>query len=206
MKPGWAAWFIGFSILLSLLAAGVIYLLSSKPRGEPIRLNPLPTPAPLVVQVSGAVFHPDVYPLPPGSRVQDAIQAAGGLLPNANVELINQAAPVQDGQLIWVPFIEPEPTTPAPGGPAPSDAPPPPAATPSIAFPINLNTATQLELQELPGIGEVRAQSIIAYRTAHGPFQNIEDIQAVDGIGPGIFEKIKDLISVDNQPPGSIPP
>ncbi|MGW8250213.1 MAG: hypothetical protein ACWGO1_06195 [Anaerolineales bacterium] len=63
MKPGWAAWFIGFSILLSLLAAGVIYLLSSSPRGEPIRLNPLPTPEPLVVQVSGAVTQPGVYRL-----------------------------------------------------------------------------------------------------------------------------------------------
>ncbi|MGW8250212.1 MAG: ComEA family DNA-binding protein [Anaerolineales bacterium] len=124
----------------------------------------------------------------------------------ANVELVNQAAQIQDGQLIWVPFLEPAAATPAPEATLQSGIEEQPAAAPTTAFPINLNTATLLELQELPGIGEVRSQSIIAYRAAHGPFQNIEDIQAVDGIGPGIFEKIKDLVTVDSQPPGSMPP
>jgi DNA uptake protein ComE-like DNA-binding protein len=102
MKPVWAAWLIGFSVILSLLAAGILYLSSSKPKGEPIRLNPLPTARPLVVQVGGAVAQPGVYQLSMGSRVQDAIQAAGGPLPAANIELVNQAAPLQDGELVWV--------------------------------------------------------------------------------------------------------
>jgi competence protein ComEA len=206
MKPGWAAWLIGFSILLSLLAAGVIYLLSGRPRGEPIRLEPLPTPVPLVVQVSGAVSQPGLYQPPAGSRIQDAIRSAGGQLPNTNLELINQAAQLQDGQLVWVPFIEAASETAPPGlqNPSSGQAEQAPALSPS--FPINLNSATLEELQELPGIGEVRAQSIITYRTAHGPFQSIEDIQAVEGIGPGIFEKIKDLIIIDSIPPGSVPP
>jgi len=80
------------------------------------------------------------------------------------------------------------------------------APTTSPSFPINLNTATFEELLALPGIGDVRARSIIDYRSTHGPFQSIEDIQAVEGIGPGIFEKVKELITVDNLPPGSVPP
>lgn len=205
MKPGWAAWFIGFSILLSLLAVGIIYLVSSRPRGEPIRLNPLPTPLALVVQVSGAVIQPGVYRLAAGSRVQDAIQAAGGLLPAANAELINQAAALLDGQLIGVPFSEAVDETPSLALPNPTQAQAEPALSASVSFPINLNTATHEELQALPGIGQVRVESIVAFRAAHGPFQSIEDIQAVDGIGPGIFEKIKDLITIDSLPAGSTP-
>lgn len=207
MKPGWAAAaLVGFSVLLTLLAAGVVYLVSSQPRGEPIRLRPLPTAQPLVVQVSGAVSHPGVYPLAPGSRVKDAIQAAGGLLPDANTDLINQAALIQDGQLIWVPAVGTDASTPSQTAPAQSENKAERVPTRTPHFPINLNSATHDELLALPGIGEVRAQSIIDYRTAHGPFQAIEDIQSVDGIGAGIFEKIKDLITVDITPPGSAPP
>ncbi len=206
MKPVWAAWLIGFSVILSLLAAGILYLSSSKPKGEPIRLNPLPTARPLVVQVGGAVAQPGVYQLSMGSRVQDAIQAAGGPLPAANIELVNQAAPLQDGQLVWVPYIETAPAAAPTSAAVQTQREPEQAPTTSPSFPINLNTATFEELLALPGIGDVRARSIIDYRSTHGPFQSIEDIQAVEGIGPGIFEKVKELITVDNLPPGSVPP
>ena len=206
MKPVWAAWLIGFSIILSLLAAGILYLSSSKPKGEPIRLNPLPTARPLVVQVGGAVAQPGVYQLSMGSRVQDAIQAAGGPLPAANIELVNQAAPLQDGQLVWVPYIETAPAAAPTSAAVQTQRETEQASTTSPSFPINLNTATFEELLALPGIGDVRARSIIDYRSTHGPFQSIEDIQAVEGIGPGIFEKVKELITVDNLPPGSVPP
>lgn len=206
MKPGWAAWLIGFSVILSLLAAGILYLSSSKPRGEPIRLSPLPTSQPLVVQVGGAVVQPGVYQLAVGSRVQDAILAAGGLLPAANIELINQAAPLQDGQLVWVPYIETAPAAAPTSAADQTQRQPERALTATPSFPINLNTATFEDLLALPGIADVRAQSILDYRSAHGPFPSIEEIQAVEGIGPGIFGKIKELITVDNLPPGSVPP
>ncbi len=112
MKAGRAAaWpiagLLAFGIIFALLAAGVIQLVSSQPRGEPIRLLPAPTPEPFVVQVNGEVGKPGVYSLPPGSRVVDAIQAAGGLLPQADVRTLNQAAPIQDGEMVWIPSVLP---------------------------------------------------------------------------------------------------
>ena len=208
MKPGWAAaWWIAFGVVLSLTATGILLFVNSRPRGEPIRLLPLPSPQPLVVQVGGEVVHPGVYSLPPGSRVLEAIQAAGGTLPGANIQLINQAALIQDGELIWIPAIKPtEGFSPHPSLTPPADSPPgaEPSSTPD--FPINLNTATLAELDALPHIGKVLAQRIIDYRSANGPFQKVEDVQAVDGIGPGIYAEIQNLITVENSPPGSAPP
>ena len=206
MKPGWAAtWLIGFSIVLSLLVAGIILLVSSQPRGEPIRLHPPPSPPLLVIQVSGAVAQPGVYQLAPGSRVQDAIRAAGGALPEASLGTINQAAPIEDGDMVWVPFSVPEngqdPETP----PAFPSRLPESAPEVAVEFPVNINTATAEELEALPGIGTELARRIIEYRTVNGPFTDPEDIQNVDGIGSGKFEAIKDLITVDASPPGSAP-
>jgi len=206
MKPGWAAtWLIGFSIVLSLLIAGIILLVSSQPRGEPIRLHSPPTPPPLVVQVGGAVAQPGVYQLAPGSRVQNAIWAAGGALPEASLGTINQAAPVEDGDMVWVPFSVPEdgqlPETP----PAFPSRLPESAPEVAVEFPVNINTATAEELEALPGIGTELARRIIEYRTVNGPFTDPEHIQNVDGIGSGKFEAIKDLIAVDASPPGSAP-
>ena len=206
MKTGWAAaWSIGLSVLLTLMAAGIIYLVSSRPRGEPVRLLPPPTEQPLVVQVGGSVALPGVYELVPGSRVLDLIQAAGGLLPQANPEMINQAALLQDGELIWVPARQTAESGPTVSTPAQTGHPVEQALNSTPEFPINLNTASVEALQALPSIGEVRAQSIVAYRTANGPFQSIEDIQDVVGIGPGIFEQIKDLITIELAPPGGNP-
>lgn len=176
-------------------------MVSSRPRGEPIRLIPPPTQPLLVVQISGAVAKPGVYSLPPGSRVLDTIQAAGGLLPDADATLINQAALIQDGQMIWVPAHSSSPQNP----PTPDSAPAVPvlpdntsrtSPTLEVVYPINLNTATPEELESLPGIGPELAARIIEYRNTHGPFAQTEDIVLVNGIGPKTFEKIKDLITV----------
>jgi competence protein ComEA len=137
--------------------------------------------------------------------VQDAIRAAGEALPEASLETINQAASVQDGDLVWVPFKTPE------NGQLPAAPPASPSRLPesapeiTVEFPININTATAEELEALPGIGTELARRIIEYRTANGPFTDPEDIQNVDGIGSGKFEAIKDLISVDSAPPGGAP-
>jgi competence protein ComEA len=195
-------WGVAFGIVGGLLGAGLIFLMTSRPRGEAIQLQPPPTAPPLVVHVSGSVAHPGVYTLPQGCRAYEAIQAAGGLLPAAEAAALNLAALVQDGERIWVPAKAQERA-------AEKLAPPPesgqtpaaqteeePPASPTATFPININLASQAELESLPGIGPVIAQKIIAYREGTGPFTGIEEIQNVSGIGPKTFEKIADLITV----------
>lgn len=139
------------------------------------------------VYVAGAVEQPGVYALPPGSRVQDAINLAGGFLPSANVEAINLAAFLKDGEQIYIPEIGEMSLTLE-------------ARSPEVGSlftrQIDINTATQAELESLPEIGPVTAAEIIAYREQHGAFNSIEEIQNVPGIGAKTFEKIKDLITV----------
>ncbi len=190
MKSWWGiAWPISLGIMIGLVAAGLLLLVSSQPRGEAIRLSPPPTAPPLVVDVRGAVTQPGVYALPPGSRLQDALQAAGGALPGADLEGLNLAAPLEDGAALRVPLQ--------------GEAQSAPSRSSGVIIPaapggsININSASQEELESLPGIGPVLAQQVIEYREANGPFPSIEAIQNVPGIGPGIFEKIKDLITVD---------
>jgi competence protein ComEA len=183
------AWhYMLFGLLSSLLAAGIILLVSSPVRGEPIQLPPAPTPAPITVDISGAVSQPGVYQLPVGSRVQDAIDAAGGLLENAYAETINLAMPLNDGTKVLIPVI-PEPHTVAEG--ETNTNPASPASTL-----ININTASSSQLQELPGIGQSKAQAIIDYRESYGPFTAVEQIMNVSGIGPATFERLKDLITI----------
>ena len=191
MKTGWA---LAFGVTCGLLAAGVILLVSGQPRGVPVSLLPPPTPLPLGVHVGGSIVQPGLYSLPPGSRVQDAIQAAGGLLPEADSQALNLAAYVQDGEKLWVP---PKALTPLPlpPGSTPAALASQPAATGSSGL-VNINTASLAELDTLPGIGSVIAQRIIDYRTKNGPFAKIEDIQKVSGIGPVTYAKLKDLITV----------
>jgi competence protein ComEA len=185
-----AWWKPAFGAILVFLAAGLIVLISSPPRGQPVALLPPPTPAPLFVHVAGAVLQPGVYSLPYGSRVQDAIQAAGGTLPEADLHTLNLAAYLQDGSRVLVPTFPPPTPTPNP------DLPNVKTPTPVVRYPININTATLFELESLPEIGPVTAQKIIEFRQEHGAFQHIEDIMKVPGIGQKTFEAIKDKITV----------
>lgn len=186
MKSYWTA---AFGVVCGLLAAGVLWLLCSPPRGSPVSLIPPPTPPPLVVQVSGAVVNPGIYQLPPGSRLADAIQAAGGALPSANALALNLARLVEDGQDVRVPTLAPSPSRVL--ATATSKA----TNTPYSPF-ININTASQAELESLPGIGPVLAQRIIAFRQKHGDFDTIEDVKEVYGVTAETFEMIEDFISV----------
>jgi competence protein ComEA len=192
---------IAFGLICGLLAAGLIALVAQQPIGAPVTLLPPPSPAPLVVHVSGAVAQPGVYTLPVGSRVQDAIDAAGGFLAEADQESLNLAAILEDGSQITVlsqqptaqpTLLEPTAITRGEGIPLPTLTGNP---TPK-GQKININTATQEELESLPMIGPVLAKQIIDYRTANGPFKRIEDIVDVPGIGPKTFEVIKDLITI----------
>jgi len=187
-------WWVAFGLVIGLLATGLILLVSGPPRGESIKLLPPPTPPPLVVHVVGAVTQPGVYSLPPGSHVQDGVEAAGGLLPEANPQAVNLAALAQDGERIFIPTRVPLAPTSLPGGtPAATNATPP---SPIPGGLININTATLEELDSLPGIGPVTAQKIIDYRQNNGLFTRIEDLMDVQDIGPATLAKIKDLITV----------
>jgi len=180
--------------VVSLIAGGVIGHFTQLQPNTPIVvstpfLDPTPlaksTPAPIRVHVSGAVRQPDVYELPPGSIVKDAVEAAGGPADDADLDGVNLAVELRDQQQVYVPRQgEVSPMSPAVGGGGAS------------AGPVNINTATAAELETLPGIGPKTADTIIEYREANGPFETIEDIMNVPGIGEGTFEKIKDRIAV----------
>lgn len=187
-----------FGLVCGLLASGVLLLATRPPVGKAVSLQPPPEPAPLKIHISGAVVQPGLYELPAGSRVQDAILAAGGLLPDADDATLNLAAPLEDGTRIVVPTKR---STAAPAAAEKQTAPDEPQATPGNANsgatgPINLNTATLEELDSLPGIGPAIAQRILDYRNTNGLFGTIEDLQNVKGIGPATFEKLKDKITV----------
>jgi competence protein ComEA len=184
VKPWWA---IPFGVLCGFLAAGLLLLASRPPRGTPVQLMAAPTPVPLQVYVVGAVADPGLHLIPSGSRVKDAIDAAGGLLPIANAISINQAAFVEDGERVYVPDS------------SQSRADSLSSSTLSAAGPtlININTAEKADLESLPGIGPVIAEKIIAYRNEKGYFRSIEAIMEVPGIGPGIFEGLKVLICIE---------
>jgi competence protein ComEA len=174
--------------LAGLFAAGLILLAASPPRGEAVVLLPLPSPVPLVVDVRGEVLRPGVYQFPPGSRLEDAIQAAGGFTLKAVRTEMNLAALLLDGQQIIVPAQSSGRVI---GDPNPgSDAPALPGEL------ININTATLEELDSLPGIGPVLAQSIIDYRTDNGDFLALEEIMNVSGIGQATFDAMQGLITV----------
>ncbi len=173
-------------LLLGLLAAGILDLISGKPRGNPVTLLPPPSPSPIRIHVIGDVLEPGLYILPPDSIVKDAIHAAGGSLPGADLDTINLAAPLSDGQQIYIASDQKTSSTPD-------------TSTSSITTPsskMNINTAKAPELENLPGIGPSLAQKIIEYRQNHGPFLSLEDLLNVSGIGPAKLDQIKDLIIV----------
>ena len=173
--------------VVAIAAAGVAWW--SRPDPEPVvgqltGADPAPASASaqaeLVVAVSGLVHQPGLVRLPPGARVADAIEAAGGVLPEAELDHLNLARRLVDGELITV-GVPPPPGDPAglPGG-----------------GPLNLNTATAAQLETLPGIGPTLAQRIIDYRTTHGPFTSVAQLREVPGIGDARFAELEPLVTV----------
>jgi competence protein ComEA len=132
---------------------------------------------PALVHVAGAVRHPGVYRLDDGARVQDAVRRAGGPRRDADVNAINLAVKVADGQQVVVPRRSASPLTPAATGTGAGAA-----AVP--APPVNLNTATVEQLDTLDGVGPATAAKILAWRTQHGGFRSVDDLGQVPGIGP----------------------
>ena len=143
-----------------------------------------------LVHAAGAVTRPGVYRVPPGGRVSDLLDAAGGPTPDADLDRLNLAAPLGDGQQVYVPRVGESPPpavagTDAAGG---SDG--------SGAGPVDLNTATAAELEELPGVGPATAAAILSYRDEHGPFSAVDELLEVRGIGEARLAAIRDLVTV----------
>ncbi len=140
---------------------------------------PTPTPFSLTVAISGAVRHPGVYHFDRPARLQDLLVASGGLSQNADrawvARSLNLAAPLQDGQKIYIP---------RPGE----------AVAGQQTFTISLNQASQQDLTNLPGVGPHLAQAIITYRQKHRGFRTLSELQAVPGIGPKLFQKLRPFL------------
>jgi competence protein ComEA len=176
-------------ILLGIAAVAVVALTVTRVHGGDRQIVavvediPAPTRSPeplIVVDVAGAVTNPGVYRLAAGSRIHDALVAAGGMTPDADLVVLNKAAPVRDGQRIYVP----RPGETVPAGSAGSDA----------QLKIDVNHATAAELEALPGIGPTTAARIVRSRGGH-PFARIEELQTRGLVTARVFADIKDMVT-----------
>lgn len=136
----------------------------------------------IIIDVKGAVFKEGVYEMKEGDRVKEAVEKAGGLLPDADVKKVNLAQIVQDQMLLYVP----NKNEPVQEG----------ATFSKSEGKVQINTASKEQLEKITGIGSRKAESILKYREEHGPFQKIEDLLEIDGIGAKSLEKIKDQIII----------
>jgi competence protein ComEA len=179
---------------LAGLALGIVILVvlairhlggggAAAPVVKPVRAARPAAPKLLVVDVAGSVRRPGLYRLREGSRIDDAIAAAGGATAKAQLDAVNLAAPIADGEQVVVPGR-------GAGGTAVSS----PAAGSAPSAPLDLNTATADQLDSLPGIGPVTAQKILAYRQEHGAFHSVAELEGVPGIGPGRLAQLEGLV------------
>jgi len=149
-------------------------------------------PAEVVVQAAGAVAVPGVYHVSATARVVDVVAAAGGAAADADLQAVALATKVTDGARVYVPRVgesagPSDPTIgPSTSGPGP----------PTPASPLDLNQATELELEALPGVGPATAKSIVDYRSEHGPFSAVDDLLDVRGIGPAKVDAFRDVVRV----------
>jgi competence protein ComEA len=189
-------WAVAAVVVVVALVAVVLWKRTAAPAAviaPPARASAPPAPsagktphaAAIFVHVAGAVRRPGLYELPLGARVADAIDAAGGAQPKADVDGLNLAEVVADGVQVYV----------ARRGENATPAAPAPGATPSPAM-VDVNTADQAALETIPGIGPVKATAILQYREEIGAFDSVEQLLDVTGIGPATLEAIRPYVSV----------
>ncbi len=199
------------AVVFVAIALGGVYIISLQGQHDPVlvitpyptptiaitpTVTPTPTPSPLRVYISGEVLHPDVYSLPPGSIIKDAIKAAGGASPEADLDVVNQAQELSDQEHVHIPAKSDKVPTPPVIEEGKRNIVIPIDKTPTPLV-LDLNTATKPQLELLSGIGPATAQKILDYRAEIGHFNAIEDLMNVSGIGPATFEKLKDHITVE---------
>jgi len=137
----------------------------------------------VVVDVVGAVRRAGLYRLPQGSRIADALARAGGATPKAQLDLVNLAAPLADGSQIIVPTHTAAASAAGSGDPS------------APAGPVHLNSATEADLDALPGVGPVTAQKILDFRQHHGAFGSVDELDAIPGIGPKRLDQLRGLVA-----------
>jgi competence protein ComEA len=181
------------ALVVAALAAAVVgHLLRGGGVERPVVPLSTATTAPvasgdvLYVHVLGAVHRPGLYALDAGDRVVDAIAAAGGTTDAADPAGVNLARFVSDGEQLLVPAV----------GEAPPDGAPGSASGPGSGDLVDLNTAEEATLDELPGIGPALADRIVAWRDEHGRFASVDDLLEVSGIGESVLERLRDLVRV----------
>jgi competence protein ComEA len=198
---------IALLVLASCACAGLVVLWwtagpATAPAGPPAGLTATPPPpsgapsvAPAdqtVVHISGAVASPGVRTLPADARVDDAVRAAGGARPSARTDQLNLARPLRDGEQIHVPTASEVAADAASATGGGSTA----ATGAGPAGLVNLNRATAAELEELPGVGPVLAERIMAFREANGGFRSVSELQQVSGIGEKTYAELEHLVTV----------
>jgi competence protein ComEA len=158
---------------------------------------PAPAVAKITVHVAGAVVKPGVYQLDKGARVADAIAAAGGALPEGMPDALNLAALVEDGQKVFVSTKQELSSPPPPAAREATYTPyAPPAAAKAPAGKVNVNTATAEQLDQVSGISPALAKAIVDYRTQHGPFKKLDDLDNVKGVGAATLLKLKEHLTL----------
>jgi len=191
-------------VIIGLLAAGAILLIAQPEKGTPIILQPAPTPTetkppqstptetPIQVQIGGEVATPGVYPIEKSARLGDLITKAGGLTSQADLERVNRAALLRDGDYFYIPAIdEPFPET---ARNSPINAGLGDAAT--YEYPLDLNSVSQEALEALPGIGPAKAADILEYREKIGRFSSLEELMEIEGIGAKTLESLEEYLII----------
>ena len=187
IRPEWGEHqkYILYFLLVLLFLGGFFlwHFLEEPPAASPLRhagaSGEASSDKGVVVYIAGAVRQPGVYELSRGSRLHDALKAAGDVLPYGDLASVNLAEAVEDGDKIIIPVL-PEREQ----------------ALPGASLLVNINTAGETELATLPGIGPVTARKIIDFRNSRGPFQTKEALKDVPSIGDGKYEKLKDRITL----------
>jgi competence protein ComEA len=176
------------ALLLVLLVAGAKLFGRSGAAAVPAPLTPTavsaPPPAAVVVDVVGAVRRPGLYHLTDAARIADAIARAGGATAKADLQQVNLAAPIADGEQVVVPRRAAAGAVPASG-----------AGSSTSTGPVHLSTATLEQLDGLPGVGPVTAQKILDYRAQHGAFHSVDELDAIPGIGPARLDQLRNLVA-----------
>ena len=174
---------VGAIVLAGLLMIGLIMRFVLTPKSVELEVTPpqvtMEKDADIVVHVAGAVRIPGVYTLPARARVFNALEAAGGVLATADQHALNLAEPLYDGRRITVPYL----------GEQREDS-------GESNGKVNINLASPIELDQLPGIGPTKAAAIVAYREKNGPFKALEDLANVTGIGPNTVETLREYLTL----------